>query len=314
MRNTHFTPSRTRRPWALTPSSALRVTIAIAATLLAGCRSDSVVGAPRDQSPNRLGQAELSAAAIQPLWNELTPITGVLTGTASGGVIAPANDFVVPERAVWSVSTIVLRGVQVTGNPDATLSIAFRTNGVGQPGALIQRFTLAPVSKTVVDQTGQSDFRIDLPFPVTLGTGTYWLESQCIGFVIQCGLGPVVGQQAFTTLDGGVTWTPGFPNVVGPPADNLFALLGTADTPERRIADLRTTVASLGLDRGTQTKLDARLQLALVDLGAGDFAGACGAMRDFINLVNTKTSKKLTAGQAAALTDSATGIRTLIGC
>ena len=98
------------------------------------------------------------------------------------------------------------------------------------------------------------------------------------------------------------------------PADNLFALLGTAETPESRIADLEAVVTGLGLDRGTQTKLDAKLQLALADLGSGDFAGACGAMEDFINLVNAKPGKKLTPAQAAALIETATGIRTLIGC
>ena len=198
-------------------------------------------------------------------------------------------------------------------HPAPVVSLAFRANGVGQPGALIQRFTLASVSKTVVDQTGQSDFRFDLPLPVTLGPGTYWLESQCSRPLIQCGLGPVVGQQAFTTLDDGATWTPGFPDGVGP-ADNLFALLGTADTPESRIADLEAVVAGLGLDRGTQAKLDARLRLALADLASGDFGGACGAIQDFINLVNAKPAKKLTPAQAAALIETATGIRSLIGC
>ena len=47
---------------------------------------------------------------------------------------------------------------------------------------------------------------------------------------------------------------------------------------------------------------------------AGDVCGACGAMQDFINFVSAKTAKKLTSIQAAALTASATGIRTLIGC
>ena len=193
-----------------------------------------------------------------------------------------------------------------------TLTLAFRANGVGQPGAVIQRFALAAVSKTAVDQTTQNDFRFDLAQPVTLGAGTYWLESQCSASLIECGLGPVVGQQAFTTLDGGATWSPGFPTGDGP-ADNLFALIGTADTPETRIADLEATVAGLRLDRATETKLQAKLQLAVADLGSGDVAGACGGLQDFINLV-TKAGKKVPSGQAAGLIDAATGIRGLIGC
>jgi hypothetical protein len=292
--------------------SAIGVTIAISATLLAGCQSDSVVTAPHDLSPNGFARTELSPAAPQLLWNELTPVNGVLIGTPAGAVITPANDFVVPARTVWNVSTIVIRGAAVIANPSPTLILALRANGVGQPGALIQHFALTAVSKTAVDQTTQNDFRFDLTQPVTLGPGTYWLESQCSVSLIECGLGPVVGQQAFTTLDGGATWSPGFPTDDGP-ADNLFALIGTADTPETRIADLEATVASLRLDRSTETKLQAKLQLAVADLGSGDFVGACGALQDFINLV-TKAGKKVPSGQAAGLIDAATGIRALIGC
>ncbi len=98
------------------------------------------------------------------------------------------------------------------------------------------------------------------------------------------------------------------------PADNLFALIGTADTPESRITALEATVTSFRLDRATDKSLQSRLQLALADLGTGDVTGACVAMQDFIVLVNGKASKKLTPAQAAALTASATGIRALIGC
>jgi hypothetical protein len=297
------------------PRGPLRNTVLIelAATLLAGCQSDSVVATPPVQSPDRSAKAEILAAANQPLWTELTPVNGVFIGTPAGAVTTPSNDFVVPARTVWNVSSIVLRGAQGTANPSPTLVLAFRANGVGQPATLIQRFTLTAVSRTPVGLTDLSDFRFDLAQPVTLGAGTYWLDSQCAVFLIECGLGPVVGQQAFITFDAGATWTAGFPEIAGP-VDNLFALIGTAETPESRITDLQATVASLGLDGGTAKSLQFRLQLALADLGAGDVTGACGAMQDFITLVNGKASKKLTAAQAAALTASATGIRTLIGC
>jgi hypothetical protein len=255
----------------------------------------------------------LIAAATQTLWNELAPVTGVLIGTPAGAVITPANDFVVPARTVWHVSSLVLRGASVVANPSPTLTLAFRANGVGQPGTLIQRVTLAAVSKTAVDGTTLNDLRFDLAQPITLGAGTYWLQSQCSGSLIECGLGPVVGQQAFTTTDDGATWTPGFQNGAAP-ADNLFALLGTEDTPESLITALEATVAGLGLDRATEKGLESRLQLALADLGSGDVTGACGALQDFITFTRSKTGKKLTSAQAATLIDAATGIRTLVGC
>jgi hypothetical protein len=313
LRNTKFTSSRTQQSSLVAPRSAITVTIAIATALLAGCQSDSVVASPRAQLPDRSAQTALTAAVTQPLWNELTPVNGVLIGTPTGAVITPANDFIVPERTVWNVSSIVLRGATVGPNPGTGLTLAFRANGVGQPGALIQRFTLTAVTRTVVDQTIQIDFRFDLPQPVRFGPGTYWLVSQCSGIQIECGLGPVVGQQAFTTVDDGATWTAGFPTGDGP-SDNLFALLGTEETPESGISDLEATVAGLGLDHGTETKLEGKLQAALADLGSGDSPAACGALQDFINLVSSKTPKKLTPAQAAALTASATEVRRLIGC
>lgn len=284
----------------------------VVVALLAACQPDSVVGTPRHSSPSRSGSAELTVAATETLWDELTPVNGVLIGTPAGAVITPANDFVVPARTAWNVSSIVIRGVKALATPDVTLNLVFRANGVGQPGATIQRFALTAVSSTVVGQTNQTDFRFDLAQPVTFGPGTYWLEGEC-SLLVECGLGPVVGQQAFTTTDDGATWNAGFGTADGP-ADNLFALIGTEETPESRIADLEATVASLGLDRATETKLEGKLQLALADLGSGDFTGACGALQGFIDIANAKAGKKLTSAQAATLIGAATGIRTLIGC
>jgi hypothetical protein len=286
-------------------------TAAITAATLAGCQSDSVVGTPRGESMS-VTPTELAAAVAQPLWNELTPVNGVLIGTPAGAVITPANDFVVPARTVWNVSAIVLRGVKVIANPAVTLSLAFRSNGAGQPGPVIQRFALTPVSETPVELTTQSDFRFELASPVALGAGTYWLESQCSASLIECGLGPVAGQQAFSTNDNGATWTPGFGTADGP-SDNLFALLGTFETPESRIVDLEATVSGLRLDRATETKLIGKLQAALTSVRSASFPAACGALQDFIALAR-KAGKKLTPAQAVTLIDSATGIRTLIGC
>ena len=125
----------------------------------------------------------------------------------------------------------------------------------------------------------------------------------------------IVGYLLLHRSNDGVTWTAGFPTASVPsPADNLFALIGTADTPESRITALEATVTSFRLDRATDKNLQSRLQLALTDLGTGDVTGACVAMQDFLTLVSGKASKKLTPAQAAALTASATGIRALIGC
>lgn len=287
----------------------------VAAALLAACQPDSMVGVPRQSSPARSASRELSAATTETLWDELNPVNGVLVGTPAGAVITPANDFVVPKGEAWTVSTIVLRGAAVIANPSITVSLEFRADDAGKPGAAIRSFALAAASKTSVDdQTNLADFRFDLPEPVTLRPGTYWLASQCSLTLVECGLGPVVGQQAFTTLDGGVTWQPGFQQGDRPPADNLFALVGTNARAKDAITNLVTTVAGFGLDRGTASSLDAKLQTALDDIAAGSFAGACTALQDFISSARAQAGKKLSSAQAAELIDGATNVRALLGC
>jgi len=68
------------------------------------------------------------------------------------------------------------------------------------------------------------------------------------------------------------------------------------------------------LARGASRSLDAKLEAALAAWQAGDTAGACTALSDFLNEVRAQTGKKLTAAQAQQLSAAANDIRALIGC
>jgi hypothetical protein len=85
-------------------------------------------------------------------------------------------------------------------------------------------------------------------------------------------------------------------------------------TPAQKISDLQATVSGLGLPKGLTTALNSTLQDALDALAVDDTAGACDALRAFLNQVKAQTGKKLTSAQAQQLTDAANDIRTQLGC
>ena len=81
-------------------------------------------------------------------------------------------------------------------------------------------------------------------------------------------------------------------------------------TPAERLAALGTAVQGVG----PGTSLADKVAAAQAALAAGDQAGACGALGDFLNLVRAQTGKSIRPAQAVALTATATGIRTQLGC
>jgi hypothetical protein len=55
-------------------------------------------------------------------------------------------------------------------------------------------------------------------------------------------------------------------------------------------------------------------QAAQAALTAGDGAGACGTLADFVALVQAQAGKSIDATTAQQLTAAATGIRSQLGC
>jgi hypothetical protein len=93
-----------------------------------------------------------------------------------------------------------------------------------------------------------------------------------------------------------------------------FTTLPSTPQVVQAIDDLRERVASYGLQRGPARSLDAKLEAALNAWQAGNSAGACSALSDFLNEVRAQTGKKLTEAQAQQLSAAANDIRTQIGC
>ena len=78
--------------------------------------------------------------------------------------------------------------------------------------------------------------------------------------------------------------------------------------------DLIALVRSFNLPAGTENSLVTKLQDALSAIDASDTATACDSLTAFINACQAQSGKKLTAAQASQLINSATLIKTTLGC
>jgi hypothetical protein len=281
--------------------------VLLGAATLGACQADSPAG-PASRGPAG-GASRTTASATVPdtLFSELSPSNVIVTFVLNQNEII-AKDFQVPQGETWHVSSIVLRGfIGERNNPTFTLPWTFRNNASGQPGSVIQSFILNGARTPAVDVL--NDYRYDLPTSMTFGPGTYWLQIPCAVDQAICMAPPIRGLRSAVSLNAGSTWVPfGFDD------DVAFGLIGTRETAPSTIKGLEDEVSNLGLDHGTVTSLQAKLEATLASLASGDLAAACSGLQDFINLVTAQSGKKLTVDQATALINEATRVRTLLGC
>jgi len=102
------------------------------------------------------------------------------------------------------------------------------------------------------------------------------------------------------------------------PAEGAFDVYAfTFQVPSstaNQIDDLIALVKSFNLPAGTANSLITKLQDAQAAIGASDTATACDFLTAFINACQGQSGKKLTAAQASQLINSATLIKTNLGC
>ena len=80
------------------------------------------------------------------------------------------------------------------------------------------------------------------------------------------------------------------------------------------IQNLESAINLLGLDAGTATSIDTKLNAALTDLASGDIGAACGALQDYLNFVRAQLGKKLPLEQEPLLIKVASAVRGILGC
>ena len=81
-----------------------------------------------------------------------------------------------------------------------------------------------------------------------------------------------------------------------------------------QIANLASSVTSLGLQSGIATSLTVKLNAALAAATAGDLVTACSKLQDFINETRAQAGKKISQSNATALIAEAQRIRAVLGC
>lgn len=86
------------------------------------------------------------------------------------------------------------------------------------------------------------------------------------------------------------------------------------DSVTDQLNDLIALVRSFNLHDGTEASLIIKLQDALAAVNASDTATACDSLTAFINASQAQSGKKLTADQVGQLVDSATQVKSDLGC
>jgi hypothetical protein len=93
-----------------------------------------------------------------------------------------------------------------------------------------------------------------------------------------------------------------------------FQVPHVSGNTQDRLNDLIALIRSFNLPSGTANSLIRKLQNAIDAINASDPATACSLLTAFINECQAQSGKKLTPPQSAQLINSATQIKTSIGC
>ena len=96
-------------------------------------------------------------------------------------------------------------------------------------------------------------------------------------------------------------------------ATDLTFVVETLD-PKVLIGNLEGVIAIMGLDPGTASSLNAKLDAALSALQRGNSTAACGQLGAALNYASAQSGKKLTQDQAGLIISTVQQIRAKVGC
>ena len=164
------------------------------------------------------------------------------------------------------------------------------------------------VARANLDGTGVNQFFIAAGKPEWVavdGAHVWWTNASPFYAIGRANLdGTGVSQRFIDTLS-------------APAGVAVNALATPSPGPGRRpptIMRLVDDVQGLGLPRGTERSLVAKLGAAQRNLDAEDLEAACGGLGAYINQVHAQTDHRLVGDQAADLVADATAICQLLGC
>ena len=216
--------------------SLLRFACVLGAVVAAGCARDvdSVTAPARvPSSPNGPNANIANLTTAQVHYSQASALND-LRGFTGDRTLSPlsADDFVVPDGQVWTVTAVAVSGHMYT----SSLPLSIRPDDNGVPGAPLPNasFTSAPTASAPNECACQwygatvMDYLFPLPAPITLTAGKYWLAAKAgdpgdvftFGWQVHT---PAVGSiTAYWGVVDNPTW-----GESGAPGDAAFAIFGT---------------------------------------------------------------------------------------
>jgi virginiamycin B lyase len=246
-----------------------------------------------------IGRANLDGTGVDP--NFIV----VMDATADGVAVDDAHVY-------WTGSNVIGRAnLDGTDVNQSFIAGAIEPWGVAVDGAHIYWVNTgtgtigrANLDGTGVDQSFINGDPDNVPEGMAVdGAHIYWANTQ----------GPGEGTIGRANLDGTGVDQSFITGAAEPTAVAVDALVGAPpQTPT--VSGLLTQVQRLGLPRGTERSLEAKLGAAQRKLDAGHHQPACGSLGAFINEVGTLSGHQLGTAEAGELTAQATAIRDSLGC
>ena len=161
------------------PHTAITRRLGAAALLLtaAACGTDAATGptAPRHGGLAAAVAPGLSTAPV--LHDQALTGSGILSPNNGYNSVRLGDDFTVPAGDGWEVGQLMIAGR--LNHPYTALPVAIHADADGRPGAVVASATLTPTNS--VDSPCCSllfEYLFELPSPVTLAPGTYWLVAE----------------------------------------------------------------------------------------------------------------------------------------
>jgi virginiamycin B lyase len=248
---------------------------------------------------NGIGRANLDGTGVnQRFISTAVPATGV---AADGAHVYWSNS---------GLNTIGRANLDGTGANQTFITGAQNPLGVAVDSAHLYwaNGSSATIGRANLDGLEANEFFIFAGSPQAVavdGAHVWWSNGRPFYAIGQANLdGTSVNQRFFSTLS-------------APSGVAVDALAAPAPGPgpgPPTITRLVADVQGLGLPRGIERGLLAKLGAAQRNVDAGDLEAACGSLGAYSNQVHAQSDHTLDGDQAAELIAEATAIRELLGC
>src|SRR5678815_2959049 len=289
---------------------------------------------------DRIGRANLDGSGVNPSF--------MTTVVAAAGVAVDGAHIYWTNAGINSIGRANLDG---SGANQVFISGAETPQGFTVDGAHIYwtNAGINSIGRANLDGSGANQVFIsgaETPQGLTVdGAHIYWANSRSgtIGRANLDGTGAneffiFAGSPDWVAVDGAnIWWTNGSPfyaigraNLDGTGVNQRFidtlstpagvavnALVAPSPGPgpeSPTIARMVDDVQGLGLPRGVERSLLAKLGAAQANLDAGHLQAACNSLGAYVNEVGAQTDRRLDGGTAGELVGDATAIRQLVGC